>query len=215
MMLRISAGRRVLRAMGDAAGVISCTAFLLLATPAFADCRTGAVALGNAHIRANPMYAMFFGELESYVDQNRAHFVTDGDAIRCARVLSQALVTGGHRAYDPNWERSQSALRSGMASVGMSPGSYEASPSAQLYAMGQQISWLARVLPSAAAGNYGPMRTPTTEEEQMRIFAGQMFQLLLQDPAVRDTFHQMEPLIREAAQFEYQMLVGIGQQLDQ
>lgn len=206
------------RLLHDAAVLSSTAAFAALTLPAAqpinsSGCETGAAAIGNAYIRANYLYAMFFGDLESYVAENRSHFAPDGDAIRCARVLSQGLMAGAVQSYDPSWQRTQDNLNARLGAMGLSPGPATASPSAQLYTAAQQLSRLARVLPAAAQGNFDPLHTPTTEMEQMQLFAAQMMQFLLQDPAMRDTLQQMEPLIREAAQAEYSMLMSVAAQV--
>ena len=133
-------------------------------------CRSGASALANAYVRANPMYAYFFGDIESYVANNRKHFGTSGDSIRCARALSNALVRGATKNYDPSDLRRQRELNARLGSMGISPGISQPTASQQLYTMGLQFARLARVLPPAANGDYRPLHTPTTELEQMQLF---------------------------------------------
>lgn len=178
-------------------------------------CQTGADVLANAYVRSNPMYALYFGNLESYIAENRMHFAENGDAIRCARAMSAALFRGSIRSYDPTALRRQQELNSQLGSMGISPGPAQASPSAMFYEMGQQMAWLAKVLPAASRGNYQPLRTPVTDTQRMKAFATQMLQSLLQDPSVRQTFVQMEPLFREAAQMEYKQLMAIAAGLSQ
>jgi hypothetical protein len=186
--------------------------FLSASFPVIAEegCRTGASALGNAYVRLNPIYAYFYGNLESYVESNREHFVAGGDSIRCAQAMSQALITGAIQSYDPDELREKQELDARLGALGIAPGPYQATASQQLYAMGLQVARLARVLPSASNGNYQPLYTATNQLEEQQIFAAQMLVMLLQDPTMAEVFTQLEPLIREAANSEYQLLVGMA-----
>jgi len=186
--------------------------YLYLSSAVIAEegCRTGAVALGNAFIRSNAIYAYYFGTLESYVARERVHFVQGGDSIRCAKALSQALLKGAIRNYDPNALRRKEELNARLGAMGISPGPAQPSASQQLYTMALQLDRLARVLPPAAAGDYEPLRRPTTELEQMQMFSAQMLSILLQDPMIADIFRQMEPMIRDVANLDYQILVGMA-----
>jgi hypothetical protein len=71
--------------------------------------------------------------------------------------------------------------------------------------MGQQISRLAAVLPTAARG--GPLQSHLTQEQ---VFAAQLLTSLLQDPIVRASFAQVEPLVRAAAEAELRLLLSIA-----
>jgi hypothetical protein len=214
MVRRISTAsrcRRLARAavIAGMAGAVSA-----MAGPGYAQtgCQAGASALGNAHVRANPIYALFIGDLESYVARNRSQFTAGSNAVRCARAMSRALMNGAIMSYDSEALKSQQALNAKLGSVGLSPGAPIPSVSALFYAMSQQMVWLARVLPSAASGNYGPLNTAPTEEQ---AFAKQMFPVLLQNPTVRDVFARMEPLYREAIDLEYRQVMAIAQGLGQ
>ena len=176
-------------------------------------CHTGADALGNAFVRSNYMYSLYFGDLESYVAQNKSHFSEGGDAVRCARVLSQALLTNAYLTYDPKDLDRKREIDTRLGTMGISPGPTQPTMSGQLYAVGQQISWLADVLPAAARGDYGPLQRPTTQIQQMKAYAAQMLQLMLQDPEVRAVFGELEPEIRESADLEYRLVVGMAQNL--
>lgn len=176
-------------------------------------CRNGAAPLGNAYVRVNPMYAFHYGSLESYVASNASQFVEGADAIRCAWALSAALMRGSVQAYDPADLRRQQELNARMGTLGMSPGAQQPTTSQQLYMMAQGLARLARTLPAAALGDFGPLHTPTTEMEQLQIFAAQMFQSMMQDPSVRAVMRDKEPLIKEGAELEYDILTGMAAEL--
>lgn len=191
--------------------------YLFASSEAIAEngCRTGASALGNAFIRANPVHAYYYGSLESYVANNREHFIADADSIRCAKTLSQALVAGAINSYDPNDLRRKQELDVQLQTLGIVPGPAQPTASQQLYVIALQLDRLARVLPAAAIGNYQPLRTPINEIEQMQMFAAQILVMLMQqDPMVNETFRQMEPIIREGAELEYNILVKMAESLD-
>jgi len=194
-----------------AAGVIVLAILLLSTHQALAQgCRSGANALANAYVRTNPIYAIFFGDLPDYVALYPKEFAAGSSAVQCAHELSKALMTGAIKSFDTATLRMQQELNSRLGAMGISPGQQHASPSAQLYAMSQRLSWLARVLPAAAGGNYNPMHTPQTEEEQLRLFSVQMLGMLLEDPSMRSVFLQQEYLIKEAANVEYRLLLEMA-----
>ncbi len=187
---------------------------VLVTLPALAQtgCKNGANALANAYVRVNPMHALFIGDLESLVANYSPQFAGGSDAVRCARAMSQALMSGAITSYDPEALSRQQELNAELGAMGIAPGPQMPSASAMFYAMSQQMAWLSRVLPPAAAGNFGPMRTPATPEQALAL---QIFPILLQDPIVRQVFLDMELLIRESAEWEYRQVMAIAQGLDQ
>ena len=188
--------------------VITLSVVFLASNVAAAEpgCRNGAGALGNAYVRLNPLYALYYGSLESYVAENRERFTADSDAVRCARALSQASLAGAIQAYDPEDLRRQQELNTRFQSMGMNPGAPQASPATQFYMMGLTFARLARVLPPAAAGNYQPLHTPTTELEQQQIFAGQLLQSMMD----RATLESIRPLIEQSAQLEFKIITDMA-----
>lgn len=170
-------------------------------------CRTGASSLADAYILSNPLYALFFGSLEPYVTAHKEHFSADGDSIRCAAALSKAMMAGAIQAYDPQERIRRDELNARLGAMGISSGQQESSASGQLFGMSMTFSRLARVLPAAAQGNFGPLNTPTSELEQQFLFAAQMLQFLLQDPEMRAVLSTTEPLIREIALLDHQFVV--------
>ncbi len=182
---------------------------LLITSNVFAKngCDTGASALGNAFVRMNPIYAYYFGSLESYVKNNREHFIVDGDAIRCAEALSSALFNKSVSRYDPNALRRKQELDARLRNMGVSPGPAQQTPSQQLYATGQQLKRLARVLPPAANGDIRPLNTPVNELEQLQMLATRMFMRYMQDPWMASLFKDIEPLIKESAELDYKNII--------
>ena len=176
-------------------------------------CHTGAEALANVYVRMSPVNAYYFGSVEDYIQQNRAHFVAGGDAVVCAQSLSAALVQGAYQNYDPNYWRDREELNARLGAMGISPGPQQASPAAQMFAMGRQMGKLADTLPYAAQGNFAPLWQPRDELERMQLFAMQMFGYLMEDPTMRSVMNQMQPQIKQLANMEYQMILGMASQL--
>ena len=174
--------------------------------PATAEpaCRTGASALGNAYVRANPLYALYYGSLESYVASNSRHFVAGADAVRCAGALSQALMAGTIQAHDPARLPRQRDIDARLETGG--PGTAQHSSTTRVHMMSRHFARLARVLPPAALGNYGPLRTPVTELEQMQMFAGEILQSMM-DPAA---FESNRPQIEALAALEYTIITDLA-----
>jgi hypothetical protein len=177
------------------------------------SCRTGGAALADAYVLANPLYSYFLGELEPFLAANREHFQPDGDAIRCANVLSQALMSSAIQLYDPNEQRRQQELNAQLEAMGLSSRPSDPTPSSQLFDVGMQLSRLARVLPAAVLGDFGPMNTPTNEMEQMRIVAEQVLTELLRDPSFAEVMTSVESNIRQLAQLEHQGILQAAERL--
>ena len=123
MVIGISIACRFLSSTAVATTVGTLLAVSLMAQPAFAQngCDTGANALANAYVRGNPMYAIYFGDLRSYIIDNREHFVSNGDSIRCARVMAGVLTNAAVQTYDPDALRSRDELNARLGSMGISP----------------------------------------------------------------------------------------------
>jgi hypothetical protein len=166
------------------------------------------------------MYAYIYGDLESYIESNEEHFRAGGDSVRCARALSQALMKGALQSHDPKAAREaiqrKQALDTQLGLLGIAPGAGLGQPtvSDQLFGMSLQLARLARVLPPAANGDVQPLYTPTNEFEQLQLFATQLMKMLLQDPMVAQAFRQVKPMIEEAANAEFKLLVGMARSLD-
>jgi hypothetical protein len=197
-------------------GLIAIVLNLSLIFPMIAyatGCQTGADALSNAYVRMNPLIALFFGSVEDYVSQNPAHFQAGGDSTACAQHLSQKLYQGAISSFDPADQIRRDELNAELGGMGITPGNQPTSPSQQLYAMAQMMDRLAYALPFAAIGDFGPLRTPLNEIEQMQEIATQMFALLMQDPEMRSTLAMIEPQIRELTNIEYRMILSLAQGL--
>jgi hypothetical protein len=158
---------------------------------------------------------MYLDDLETYIATNRRHFARGGDVIRCGRALSAAILQQAVVSYDPSWSTRQAELDAALGSLGLSPGATQPSPSAQLFTMAQQISWLADVLAAAAEGNYEPLRTPASEQQQLQAYACQVLGTLSQDPMMRGSLAAVEPKIKELVALQHQMIVDMALSLRQ
>ena len=118
--------------------------------------------LAHTYVLATPISSP--EALFDYVQENREYFVKNGPAIRLARALGNRLIREGVGAYDPNaFERAMGVGPAEFApdvARSLNEGAYQA------LAMGQELCWLADVLPAVAVGDYGPYQTTGTLARQ-------------------------------------------------
>jgi len=188
------------------AGAMACACIVLEARSQEPGCRTGAIAAADAYVLSNPIYSYFFGDLEQYVTSNAAHFRAEGDASRCIAALSGVFFRSAIQLYDPTDQTRRDELNAQLGKMGIPPGPQESTPSTQLYAASMRLARLARALPAAANGDFGPLRTPANDMERMEALAGMTFRLLLQDPDMQLIMSQVEPMIRELAALEHKVI---------
>ena len=129
-----------------------------------------------------------------YIQQNRTYFVEDCTVIRYTeylgnKLVSSALSSFAQKDYDRGYE---SALGMGATmeqarDVANSIGS----GSVDLYLMGNELLWLAKVLPYAANGNWSLFKTTGTENRN------QIRQILPIINMLIETDHSMGQLVDE------------------
>lgn len=118
------------------------------------------------------------------------HFSAGGAAIRCMQRLGSALVQGGISQNMEYGGRSATERFGGMMPEGLEhlPGQVDDSMRSygtDMYMMGQELLWLAEVLPAAARGNYQPYNTPVTTTRQMAYQVMPIYQMMCQmDPSL-------------------------------
>ncbi len=153
--------------------------------------------LARAFFLSNPGSG---GNIGAHIAQNRSYFVEGGAAIRCAEALGTRLVYAGIKAYDPKaYERAMGvgpAVHAGAVADSINSGS------ASLWALGQELLWLGKVLPSAARGDWRPYRTTgTSSRQQIRQILPIYQQLMSMDPAmaqmVQGIMRQFQPIVEE------------------
>jgi len=135
------------------------------------------------------------------------HFTQGGRAIQCMERLGMALVQGGlaqSREFSGNsaTERFGGQMPEGLehlpGQVDNTLGSY----GSDMFVMGQELLWLASVLPAAAQGNYTPYNTTGTETRRMMYQVLPVYQMLCtMDPSMCQMmlgmFRQMAPQIEQ------------------
>jgi len=90
-------------------------------------------------------------EFATFVASNRAAFQTSGAAVTCAAALGTRLAQAGMAAYDPNaYER---AMGAGPAELAPNVAQSINSGALDMFAMGQELSWLATIFPEVARGS--------------------------------------------------------------
>ena len=146
-------------------------------------------------------------EMVPLMQSNREYFAQGGGAIRCMQRLGTTLVQGGlarSREFSGSsaTERFGSSMPEGLAHL---PGEVDASMGSygsDMFTMGQELLWLANVLPAAAQGNYTPYNTPDTTTRRMLYQVLPMYQMLCQmDPSICQMmlgmFREMAPQIEQ------------------
>lgn len=120
--------------------------------------------LGRAYYLAMPLLEP--SELANYVQQNRDYFVENGPAIRCASELGNKLIYQAVSSYSPSdYDRAYERSLEMGATMEMADSVANSirSGNLELFAMGQELLWLAKVLPHAAEGDWTPFNTTGTD----------------------------------------------------
>lgn len=146
-------------------------------------------------------------EMIPLMRSNPGHFTPDGGAIQCMESLGAALVRGGlklSREYSGGsaQEKFGGSMPQGLAHL---PGQVDQSMNnygSNMFTMGQELLWLAKVLPSAAQGNYTPYNTPGTPTRKMASQVMPVYRMLCQmDPSIcqlmLNLLNEMAPQIEQ------------------
>jgi hypothetical protein len=146
-------------------------------------------------------------EMIPLMQSNRGYFAQGGGAIRCMQSLGTALVQGGlgrsRELSGPSaTERFGGSMPEGLSHL---PGEVDRSMrnyGSDMVTMGQELIWLANVLPAAAQGDYIPYNTTGTETRRMISQIQPIYQMLCQmDMSVCQMmlgmFREMAPQIEQ------------------
>lgn len=146
--------------------------------------------LARIYVLTNPLAE---GDFRAYLSQNRPYFVENGQAVQLAKELGLALRTAGVSSYDPGAEERAHRIAS---QTGVSP---EFAPevarnlnrnSLDLWRMGNELLWLAEVLPPATRGDFGPYETTGTwQRQQIRQVLPILKTLLTSDPEMAQMYN--------------------------
>lgn len=129
-------------------------------------------------------------ELIPIMQSNQAHFSQGGSAIRCMQNLGAALVQGGlaqNNQFGGNTatERFGGQMPPGLAHLPGQVDNSMQSYGSDMFTMGQELRWLANVLPAAAQGNYVPYNTTGTQTRRTMNQVLPIYQMLCQmDPSI-------------------------------
>lgn len=155
-------------------------------------------------------------ELIPLMQSNPGYFTQGGGAIRCMQRLGTALLEGAlasSRQFSGSsaQERFGSSMPEGLANL---PGQIDTnmrSYGSDMFTMGNELLWLAKVLPAAAQGNFTPYSTTGTDPRQMMSQVQPIYQMLCQtDP----TMCQMAlSIVREMAPLIEQQIYALARQL--
>jgi len=153
---------------------------------------------------ANPVLGRE-NEIIPLVQSNRVYFSPGGDAIRCMHRLGAALTHTGLSQFQQNQGNSPTEQFAGSMPPGLEhlPGEVSDSLnrySSDIFTMGQELNWLAEVLPSVAQGNYTPYNSTGTETRRtLRQILPMYQQICMFDPSIcqmmTNIFGQLSPQI--------------------
>lgn len=144
------------------------------------------------------------------------HFAQGGGAIRCMQSLGNALMRGAleqSREFSRPYatERFGGSMPEGLGHL---PGQVDRSMISygnDMFTMGQELLWLAEVLPYAAQGNYAPYNNPTTTNRQMAAQVLPIYQMMCQmDPSV---CQMMVAMLEELSPQIEQQILFLARQL--
>jgi hypothetical protein len=142
--------------------------------------------VGRIHYHANPLFDD--GDLRVFVQQNGAAFPSDGAFAGCARALAAVLLKQVAISFDPRDREETYGKALAMGATGEQAQAVAdslASPALDMLRMGQELQWLAYVLPAGAAGNWGPFDTTAGTELRRQYRTMKLIMDPMSDPEVR------------------------------
>jgi hypothetical protein len=152
--------------------------------------------------------------LEQLINDNRSAFNENGGATRCMRSLGTALLQQSIQRRPANPYAAQERF-AGMMPPGLGhlPGQVDAemrNAGTEFLTMGQELTWLAQVLPAASQGNAGPYNSQATPWRQMmNSLVPQLNLLCSMDPSVcQSVLTHMKSLLPVAEQQVYVLATG-------
>lgn len=108
--------------------------------------------LARAYALDNPLATK---EMEAFVSANQSFFVANGSAIQAMRLLGGKLTQAGINAFDPQALARASQVGGPPEMVGQVARKLN-SGATDIFCMGQELAWLAEVLPYAVQGDWRP-----------------------------------------------------------
>lgn len=150
-------------------------------------------AVGNLYLLSMPI--MDHEDLVTFVQQNKSSLTSSSNIIQCMQKAGSRLTGIGINSYNPddyNKAYGRVLEMGGTADMAHDIAGSMERPVMQAFAMGQELLWLAKVIPEAANGNWEPYNssgTPIRQAmiEEVRLFKMQMSYL---DPSVDQFFQQ-------------------------
>jgi hypothetical protein len=98
--------------------------------------------------------------LRAFVTEYRPYFGRDGEAIRCAALVGPRITAQGTASYDPTaYERVISSAPPEVGYMANDIADRMNQGSVAMFELGQELTWLAGVLPAVAEGDREPFHT--------------------------------------------------------
>ena len=134
-------------------------------------------------------------EFEAFIRTNAGLLQADGPTIQCARRLGNTLVSKGIGSYSlPDYDRAYESVLADGGTIEMASDVARSMQSGALDAVmtGQELLWLADVIPSAALGDWSKFTSTGTEaRNQVRMVAPMVMAM----PDMGQMLQEVQPVI--------------------
>ena len=166
-------------------------------------------AIGNLYLLSMPL--MDHEDLVAFVQENKYSLTSSSSIIQCMKKAGSRLTGDGISAYNPNdYNKAYGRVleMGGTSDMAHDIASSMESPAMQALAMGQELLWLAKVIPEAANGNWEPYNNPETLVRKLMIEEVRM-QMNYFAPSVNQFLQQYLRVNQEdiANQFAYVIIM--------
>ena len=165
--------------------------------------------LGRVYYLSNPLSD--HAEFVTFIQENASYFSRNGSAIKCATALGNRLIKLGLRSfnkedYDHAYERtlemggSMEQARDVASSINQG--------AVDLFIMGKELVWLAKVLPSATEGDWNLFETSGTETRNQIRQVLPMYKIILEmDPSTAQMVNSVMKQFQPIAEKQVEMMV--------
>jgi hypothetical protein len=173
---------------------------------------TAARNVGMLYYATNPVFEQTRSQdLVAFVRSNSQLLEANGPTIQCARIAGSRLVQRGLAAFSPRGydDAYASALNMGAnMDQARSVASSVNSGSLDAVMMGQELLWLAQVVPAAAQGNWGPFNnTGSMSRSNIRQVWPFYQQMMAMDPSMRAILDEVLGQVQPWAEYQVAVLV--------
>lgn len=166
---------------------------------------TIATNIGRLYYVLNPVNEMQYPvEIEKYIRTNRELLQDSGPIIKYVRALGEKLVQSGINSFSKNdYNRAYGSV------LNMGGSMEDANKVAQsiqqgatdTFAMGQELLWIARVIPKAANGDWVEFKTTGTQSRMMIRQLWPIYRQMGSVALLNQTMLSFQPMMEEQVKF--------------